>query len=229
MKKILIIEDDVSIGEVEKDYLDMSGYETDLVNDGAEGLRKSLQNDYALIILDLMLPSVDGYSICREIREVKDTPIIMVTAKNTEMDKVKGFGMGIDDYITKPFSPTELIARVNAHISRYEQLKTSDVGQVNKIEIRGLSIDDDARRVFMNGTEIDLTAKEYELLMLLASTPNKVFSKNEIFNKVWGYDSEKDIPTITVHIRKLREKLEFDPSNPEYIITVWGVGYKFRK
>jgi len=230
MKKILIVEDDISIGEVERDYLEVSGFDVVLINDGLLGYEEALKNDYDLIILDVMLPQMDGFNISRELRKVKDIPIIMVTAKSDEIDKIRGLGLGIDDYITKPFSPNEMVARVKAHISRYEFLKKSS-GDIKEsiIEIRNIIINTELRQVFVNDREIELTAKEYELLLLLISTPNKVFTKDEIFEKVWGFNSERDIPTITVHIRKLREKIEFDPSNPEYIQTVWGVGYKFKK
>lgn len=230
MKKILIVEDDISIGEVERDYLEISGFEVTVLNDGLLGYQEALKTDYDLVILDVMLPNMDGFNISRELRKQKDMPIIMVTAKTEEIDKIRGLGLGIDDYITKPFSPNELVARVKAHISRYELLKTSNDDDSNSIiEARNIIININMRQVFVNDHEIDLTAKEYDLLLLLISTPNKVFTKDEIFEKVWGFNSERDIPTITVHIRKLREKIEFDPSNPQYIQTVWGVGYKFKK
>lgn len=230
MKRILIIEDDETIGEVEKDYLEMAGFEVTLAQNGKEGLEIAIENAYDLYILDVMLPEVNGLQIAKKIRETKDTPIILVTAKSEETDKIRGFSLGIDDYVTKPFSPAELVARTKAHIQRYETLKQMPQESTsNRIEIRGLIIDIDNRQVLMNGSEIELTPKEYDLLILLANTPNKVFTKEEIFQKVWGFESDQDIPTITVHIRKLREKLEFDPSNPEYIMTVWGVGYKVVK
>lgn len=230
MKRVLIIEDDITIGEVEKDYLVMSGFDVTLFQNGKEGLEEAINNDYDLYILDIMLPDVDGMHIAKNIRAQKDTPIIFVTAKNSEIDKIRGFGLGVDDYVTKPFSPAELVARAKAHIQRYENLKQmSGVKKTSIISIRGLLINLDHREVSMNGEKVDLTPKEYDLLVLLSSTPNKVFTKEEIFNKVWGYESEQDIPTITVHVRKLREKLEFNPSTPEYIITVWGVGYKVIK
>ncbi|MBN2897677.1 MAG: response regulator transcription factor [Clostridia bacterium] len=230
MKKILIVEDDISIGEVERDYLEISGFDVTVVNDGLIGYQEALKTDYDLIILDVMLPNMDGFNISRELRKQKDMPIIMVTARGEEIDKVRGLGLGIDDYITKPFSPNELVARVKAHLARYELLKGTSMSTLQEIiEVRNIVINTEMRQVFVNDHEIDLTAKEYDLLVLLISTPNKVFTKDEIFEKVWGFNSERDIPTITVHIRKLREKIEFDPSNPEYIQTVWGVGYKFKK
>lgn len=228
MKRILIVEDDISIGEVEKDYLEISGFEVVVETEGICGREKAINEEFDLVMLDVMLPGIDGFQICKDIRKVKDIPIIMVTARTEEIDKLRGLGLGIDDYITKPFSPNELIARVKAHLSRYDMLKSSSQPKSKRIEIRGISIDPEARMVFVNGREVELTVKEYDLLLLLASTPNKVFSKEEIFTKVWGFDSDNDIPTITVHVRKLREKIEFDPSNPEYILTVWGVGYKFK-
>jgi DNA-binding response OmpR family regulator len=212
---------------VERDYLEMAGFEVTLAQNGKAGLEIALNNDYNLYILDVMLPEIDGLQIAKAIRKIKDTPIILVTAKSEETDKIRGFNLGIDDYVTKPFSPAELVARTKAHLQRYETLKQLPAeNKERRIEIRGLLIKLDNRQVFMNGEEIELTPKQYDLLILLSKTPNKVFSKEEIFQKVWGYESEQDIPTITVHIRKLREKLEFAPSNPEYIMTVWGVGYK---
>jgi len=228
MKKILIVEDDISISEVERDYLEISGFEVDAAYDGTEGLRKALEEDYDLVILDVMLAGMDGFAIAKALRKEKDIPVIMVTARGDEIDKIRGLGLGIDDYMTKPFSPNELVARVKAHINRYEMLKANKEEEKKIIEHRGIVIDEEKRQIFVNGNEVELTNKEYELLMLLISAPNKVFTKEEIFSKVWGYDAEQDIPTITVHIRKLREKIEFNPSEPEYIITIWGVGYKFK-
>lgn len=228
MKRILIIEDDVTIGEVERDYFELAGFEAVLIGGGKKGLQTALEETFDLYILDVMLPDVSGFEIAKQIRKTKDTPIIMVTAKNTEMDKIRGFSIRIDDYVTKPFSPAELVARAKAHILRYESLKEMPPN-ASSIEIRGLFIHVDNREVFMNGTHVNLTKIEYDLLLLLAMTPNKIFTKEEIFQKVWGYDSDQGIPTIAVHIRNLREKLEFDPSKPEYIMTVWGVGYKMNK
>jgi len=229
MKKILIIEDDRSIAEVEKDYLTINNFSVDVSFDGNEGLKKALENNYNLIIIDLMLPGLDGFKICKEIRKVKDIPLVMVTAKKSDIDKVRGFGLGLDDYMTKPFSPHELVARVKAHISRYEALSMKKVNDNDIIEAKGIIINLTEHIVTVNGKEIVLTSKEFELLRLLMENKGKVFSKQEIFKKIWGYDSDENIPTITVHIRKLREKIEFDPGEPEYVKTVWGVGYKFDK
>ena len=229
MKKILIIEDDRSIAEVEKDYLTINNFSVDVSFDGNEGLKKALENNYSLIIIDLMLPGLDGFKICKAIRKVKDIPLVMVTAKKSDIDKVRGFGLGLDDYLTKPFSPHELVARVKAHISRYEALSMKKISDNDIIEAKGIVINLTEHIVTVNGKETVLTSKEFELLRLLMENKGKVFSKQEIFKRIWGYDSEENIPTITVHIRKLREKIEFNPAEPEYVKTVWGVGYKFDK
>jgi len=227
MARILIVEDDQSIAEVEKDYLEINGFEVHVENTGVDGLKRAVTEDFDLIILDLMLPGVDGFSICKEIRLTKDVPIIMVSARGEDIDKVRGLGLGLDDYMTKPFSPNELVARVKAHIKRYQKLKgIGDVKGESVIRIRGLEINPKTHQVFIDGKEVVLTVKEFELLQLLSMSPNKVFSKEEIFQKVWGFEADQDIPTITVHIRRIREKIEKDPSEPEYVKTIWGVGYK---
>ncbi|MBU3114561.1 response regulator transcription factor [Clostridium lacusfryxellense] len=227
MKKVLIIEDELSIAELERDYLEINDFSVDIEVDGEMGLKAALNNNYNLIILDVMLPKFDGFEICRQIRNVKNVPILMVSAKKEDIDKIRGLGLGADDYVTKPFSPGELVARVKAHISRYERLIGENKNKNEIIGIRGLSIDCASRRVCVNGSEVILTAKEFDILKILAINPNKVFSKDNIFNKVWGVDSFGDVGTVTVHIRKLREKIEVDPSNPKYIETIWGVGYRF--
>lgn len=228
MSKILIIEDELSIAELERDYLELNNFQVEIETNGAAGLEKAQSEDYSLIILDLMLPDMDGFEICKAIREEKDIPIIMVTAKKNDIDKIRGLGLGVDDYVTKPFSPSELVARVKAHISRYEMLVGSTALQNNIIEIRGLKIDRTDRRVYVDNEEKVFTNKEFDLLAFLASNPNKVFSKDELFNKIWNMESVGDIATVTVHIKKIREKIEFDTSKPQYIETVWGVGYRFR-
>ena len=227
MKKVLIIEDDVSIAELERDYLEINGFEVTIENTGDKGLVKAKQNQYDLIILDLMLPIIDGFEICRQIRSLKNTPIIMVSAKKEDIDKIRGLGLGADDFMTKPFSPNELVARARAHISRFERLTQGEQSKNDKIEIRGLSMDKSSRRVLINEKEVILTTKEFDLLVYLAANPNRVFTKEELFGKIWGIDSQGDLPTVTVHIRKIREKIEIDPSNPQYIETIWGVGYRF--
>jgi len=228
MNKILIVEDEVSIAELEKDYLELSGFEVDMEHSGDTGLEKALKNDYNLIILDLMLPGIDGFEICRRIREQKNIPVLMVSAKKEDIDKIRGLGMGADDYITKPFSPSELVARVKAHLARYERLIGSAAKSNEIIEIRGLKIDKTGRRVYVNGEEKAFTTKEFDLLTFLAENPNHVFKKEELFNKIWDMESLGDIATVTVHIKKIREKIEFNTSKPQYIETIWGVGYRFK-
>ena len=228
MKRILIIEDEESIAELEMDYLELSGFEVEIENDGAEGLKKALSEEFDLFILDLMLPGVDGFEICRKVREVKNTPIIMVSAKKEDIDKIRGLGLGADDYITKPFSPSEMVARVKAHLARYERLIGSSMPDNEIIEIRGLKIDKTARRVWVNGEEKNFTTKEFDLLTFLAQNPNHVYTKEELFNKIWDMESIGDIATVTVHIKKIREKIEFNTAKPQYIETIWGVGYRFK-
>lgn len=228
MKKILIVEDEKSIAELERDYLEINGFQTEMVLTGDEGLRLALSGNYDLILLDVMLPNIDGFEICKRVRSVKDVPIILVTAKKEEIDKVRGLGLGADDYLVKPFSPNEMVARVKAHLSRYERLMMRQKPESHEIYIRGLIIDNSARRVFVNNKEVVLTTKEFDVLTFLASHPNQVFSKDHLFERIWGYDSAGDVSTVTVHIRKIREKIEHDPSNPDYIETVWGAGYRFK-
>jgi len=228
MSRILIIEDEDSIADLEKDYLELSDFEVEIENEGQKGLSRAIEDDWDLIILDLMLPGVDGFEICKKIREVKNTPIIIVSAKKDDIDKIRGLGLGADDYMTKPFSPSELVARVKAHLSRYERLVQSGIKTNDIVEIRGLKIDKTARRVWINGEEKQFTTKEFDLLTFLASNPDRVFSKDELFRNIWDMDSIGDIATVTVHIKKIREKIELDSSNPQYIETIWGVGYRFR-
>ena len=228
MSKILIVEDEEAIADLEKDYLELSGFQVEVANDGKAGLEKALGKDYDLFILDLMLPGVDGFEICRKVRDEKDTPIIMVSAKKDDIDKIRGLGLGADDYMTKPFSPSELVARVKAHLARYGRL-TGSVAEKNKvIEIRGLKIDTTARRVWVNGEEKTFTTKEFDLLTFLAGHPNHVYTKEDLFREIWDMESIGDIATVTVHIKKIREKVEMDTSNPQYIETIWGVGYRFK-
>ncbi len=228
MSRILIIEDESAIAELEKDYLELSGFEVEVANDGEVGLNKALTEECDLIILDLMLPGVDGFEICRQVRAEKNTPIIMVSAKKDDIDKIRGLGLGADDYMTKPFSPSELVARVKAHMARYERLVGSAVEENKVIEIRGLKIDTTARRVWINGEEKAFTTKEFDLLTFLAAHPNHVYTKDELFSEIWDMESIGDIATVTVHIKKIREKIEFDTSKPQYIETIWGVGYRFK-
>ncbi len=228
MLKILIIEDEPDIADLEKDYLELSNFEVVIENDGKLGLEKALSSDVDLVILDLMLPGVDGFEICKRIREQKNTPIIMVSAKKDDIDKIRGLGIGADDYMTKPFSPSELVARVKAHLSRYERLLGSMPQENSVIEIRGVRIDKTARRVYINGVEKPFTTKEFDLLTFLAEHPNHVYSKDELFRELWDMDSIGDIATVTVHIKKIREKIEVNTAKPQYIETIWGVGYRFK-
>lgn len=227
MKKILIVEDEKSIAELERDYLEINGFEVEAAFSGDHGLQLALSGDFDLILLDVMLPIVDGFEICKRVRSVKDIPIILVTAKKEEIDKVRGLGLGADDYLVKPFSPNEMVARVKAHLSRYERLMSRQKPETHELYIRGLTIDTSSRRVFVNNQEVVFTTKEFDVLSFLAMHPNQVFSKDHLFERIWGFDSMGDVSTVTVHIRKIREKIEHDPSNPVYIETVWGAGYRF--
>ena len=227
--RILIIEDEEAIADLEKDYLELSDFEVEIQNTGDGGLKAALEKDFNLIILDLMLPGVDGFEVCKQIREKKDIPILMVSAKKDDIDKIRGLGLGADDYMTKPFSPSELVARVKAHLARYERLVgTNAKPQNDTVEIRGLRIDKTARRVYVDGVEKTFTTKEFDLLTFLAEHPNHVYTKEELFRQIWDMDSIGDIATVTVHIKKIREKIEYDTAKPQYIETIWGVGYRFK-
>ena len=228
MSKILIIEDEEAIADLEKDYLELSGFEVEIAADGETGLKRALDEDFQLVILDLMLPGVDGFEICRQVREKKNTPSIMVSAKKDDIDKIRGLGLGADDYMTKPFSPSELVARVKAHLNRYQRLVNSNAKENTVIEIRGLKIDKTARRVWVNGEEKKFTSREFDLLTFLAENPNHVFTKEELCRKIWDMDSVGDSATVTVHIKKIREKIEYNSAKPQYIETIWGVGYRFK-
>lgn len=228
MNKILIVEDEEAIADLEKDYLELSGFEVEVANDGQTGLDRALDGEFNLLILDLMLPGVDGFEICRQVRAKKNTPIIMVSAKKDDIDKIRGLGLGADDYMTKPFSPSELVARVKAHLARYERLVNSNVQENDIVEIRGIKIDKTARRVWVDGEEKAFTTKEFDLLTFLAQNPNHVFTKEQLFKEIWDMESIGDIATVTVHIKKIREKIEKQSSKPQYIETIWGVGYRFK-
>ena len=228
MSQILIVEDEEAIADLEKDYLELSGFDVEIENDGTSGMERALNEDFDMFILDLMLPGTDGFEICRKIREKKNTPVLMVSAKKDDIDKIRGLGLGADDYITKPFSPSELVARVKAHLARYERLIGSTAQKNDIIEIRGIRIDKTARRVWVNEEEKQFTTKEFDLLTFLAENPNHVFTKDELFSKIWDMESIGDIATVTVHIKKIREKIEFNTAKPQYIETIWGVGYRFK-
>lgn len=226
MAKILIIEDDNDIAQIEKDYLNINDFEVFIENDGVKGLNEALTGNYDLVLLDVMLPSMDGYEICKKIRESLDIPILMVSSKDEEISKIKSFGIGADDYIEKPFSPNELVMRVKANLSQYNRLKGER--KPSKMEIGNVTVYTDSRRVTVFEKEIELKNKEYELLVFLMINADKVFSKEEIYEKIWGFDALGDLATVTVHINRLREKIEKNPSKPEYIETVWGAGYRFK-
>ena len=224
----MIIEDEEAIADLEKDYLELSGFEVKICNTGDEGLQTALSEEFNLIVLDLMLPGMDGFEVCKQVREEKNIPIIMVSAKKEDIDKIHGLGMGADDYMTKPFSPSELVARVKAHLARYDRLVGSATKNNDVIEIRGIRIDKTARRVMVDGEEKAFTGKEFDLLTFLAENPNHVYTKEELFREIWDMDSIGDIATVTVHIKKIREKIEYDSAKPQYIETIWGVGYRFK-
>ena len=229
MKRILIVEDDDAIANLERDYLVLSGYEVDISKTGNEGLFMAIDNDYDLILLDIMLPGTDGFSICRRIREKKEIPVLFVSAKKEAYDKIQGFGLGADDYIVKPFDPAELVARVKAHISRFEKLTSYEpIRHRAVIEYGALRIDEDARQVYKNGVEIGFTSKEFEILLLFMKNPNMVFSREQIYDRVWGFDSYGDTATVTVHLNRIRDKIEDNPADPRYLQTIWGAGYIFK-
>ena len=229
MSRVLILEDELAIAELEKDYLELSDFEVVIEQNGSKGCERALEEDFDIFVLDLMLPDMDGFEICKRIREVKNTPILMVSAKKEDIDKIRGLGLGADDYITKPFSPSELVARVKAHLARYDRLVgSSQQTQSDLFEIRDIKIDKTARRVWVRGEETQFTTKEFELLTFLAEHPNHVFSKQELFKEIWDMDSVGDIATVTVHIKKIREKVELNTNKPQYIETIWGVGYRFK-
>ncbi|MFD1781032.1 response regulator transcription factor [Fredinandcohnia salidurans] len=226
MKKILLIEDEVSIAELQRDYLEINHFSVDIQHTGNAGLQLALQNHYDLIILDIMLPGVNGFEICKQIRTVKNVPILFVSAKKEDIDKIRGLGLGADDYITKPFSPSELVARVKAHIDRYERLAGNQV-KSNTILVHEISIDKSARKVHIIGEEISFTTKEFDLLVFLVMHPNQVLSKEQLYENIWGLESAADVSTVTVHIGKIRGKIERDPAHPKFLETVWGAGYRF--
>ncbi|TCL38695.1 DNA-binding response OmpR family regulator [Anaerospora hongkongensis] len=229
MKKILIVEDDKGIAELERDYLEANDFTVEIAADGSQGLQKALTEEYALILLDVMLPGHDGFQVCRQVREHKNTPILLISARREDIDKVRGFGIGADDYIVKPFSPNELVARVKGHIARYERLTSGGNPEEKVLRYAGLEIQMEARRVFAEGEEVTLKNREFDLLAFLAENPGIVFSREKLFDRVWGMDAMGDNATVMVHINRIREKLEPDPAHPVYIETVWGAGYRFKK
>jgi len=225
MKRILVIEDDTDIAELEKDYLNLNGYDVDVEHDGTRGLKRALSGEYDLVIVDLMLPGVTGFDIVKTVRDAKEIPLLIVSAKSEDIDKIRGLGCGADDYITKPFSPAELVARVKTHITRYERLFGIQEKH-DTLLIRGLEIGLSSRRVKVRGKEVVLTAKEFDLLVFLAQNPNIVFSKEQLYDRIWGEEDFGETATVAVHIQKIRKKIEVSPSDPEYVETIWGAGYR---
>jgi DNA-binding response OmpR family regulator len=228
MAKILIIEDDRAISDIERDYLELSGFETETAYDGVDGLNKALAGGHDLILLDLMLPGLDGFSVCKKLREKIDIPILMVTARTQDIDKIRGLGFGADDYIEKPFSPGVLVARVKANLAQYDRLKPKPQAGGAAVAAGPFVMDSDAHTASVNGRELQLKNKEFELLLFLLRHPNQVFSREDLYELIWGLESMGDNITVAVHINRLREKIESDPSKPEYIQTVWGVGYRLK-
>ena len=228
MKRILIVEDEEAIAELEKDYLELSGFEVSIEKEGNAALERGRTQLFDMYILDIMLPGVDGFTLCRQFREISDAPILLVSARKEDIDKIRGLGLGADDYITKPFSPSELVARVKAHMARYDRLVRATPPKEEVIEIRNLRVNRTTHMVYVNGEEKTLTAKEYELLMLLMEHPGQIFSKEELFRELWDEEEVGDIATVPVHIKKVRDKVEVDPARPQFIETVWGIGYRFR-
>ncbi|HIQ58713.1 MAG TPA: response regulator transcription factor [Candidatus Merdivicinus intestinavium] len=228
MKRILIIEDDEAIAAIERDYLVLGGFEVEIAGTGGDGIAMGRFGRFDLILLDLMLPGIDGFSVCRTLRETLDIPILMVTARQEDIDKIKGLGMGADNYITKPFSPNVLVARIKANLAQYDRLKNTEKQEKAQIQMGNILLQQDSRRVFVDGTEVELKNKEYELLLFLMSNADIVFSKETLYERIWGYEAMGDNATVAVHINRLREKIEQNPSQPRYIQTVWGAGYRFR-
>lgn len=226
MDKILIIEDDVAIAEIERDYLELDGFAVEIAADGNVGLERGLSGEHSLILLDLMLPGMDGFAICRALREQIDVPILMVTARQEDIDKIRGLGLGADDYIEKPFSPSVLVARVKAHLARYRRLTGSERTS-GEIQIGGIRLNEETHRVYVDGREVELTNKEYELLLFFMLNVDVVFSREQLYERIWGWDAMGDSATVAVHTNRLRKKIEQDPANPRYIVSVWGAGYRF--
>ena len=225
MEKILIVEDDAAIAEIERDYLEIDGFRVEIAPDGVSGLERGRSGEFDLILLDLMLPGLDGFTLCRKLRETLDIPILLVTARREDIDKVRGLGLGADDYIEKPFSPSVLVARVKANLAQYKRLTGKETA--SEITLGPVRVNTGTRRVFVGDREVELKNKEYELLLFLVLNVDVVFDRETLYEKVWGMDAMGDNATVAVHINRLREKIEEDPSKPKYIETVWGAGYRF--
>jgi two-component system response regulator RegX3 len=228
MDRILIIEDDTAIAAIERDYLEIDNFEVEIAPDGKSGLEKALQGGFDLILLDLMLPGIDGFTVCRKLREELDIPILMVTARREDIDKIRGLGLGADDYIEKPFSPSVLVARVKAHLAQYARLKKTDRTAPIQITIGSIRINTNTHRVYVNDIEIGLKNKEYELFLFMALNADVVFNRETLYERIWGMDAMGDNATVAVHINRLRDKIEEDPGNPRYIQTVRGAGYRLK-
>lgn len=227
-ERILIVEDDQDIAFIEKDYLEMNGYQVHIASDGNEGLQEGLSGKYQLILLDVMLPGMDGFEICRRLRDKVDVPIMMVTAKREDIDKIRGLGFGADAYIEKPFSPSVFVARVKSQLAQYQRLKGNDTRRSKRITIGNISLDPYTHRVTVSGKEKLLPNKEFQVLEFLMLNADMVFSKEAIYDKIWGMDSLGNTATVPVHINRLREAIEKDPNKPRHLLTIWGVGYKFK-
>ena len=227
MQNILIIEDDPDIAAIERDYLTLNDYQVEIAPDGERGLSRGLSGEFDLILLDVMLPGIDGFTVCQRLRQLIDTPILMVTARREDIDKIRGLGLGADDYVEKPFSPSVLVARVKAHLARYARL-TQTQKKTAEIRIGGIRLNTDTHRVYVNEREVELKNKEYELLLFFMLHVDIVFSREDLYEKIWGLEAMGDNATVAVHINRLREKIEDDPAKPRYIQTVWGAGYRFR-
>ena len=228
-RRVLIVDDEKLIVKGLKFSLEQDNMEVDVAYDGREALEKAMNNQYDIFLLDVMLPELNGFEVCQQVRDFSDVPIIMLTAKGDDMDKILGLEYGADDYITKPFNILEVKARIKAIMRRMGKNK-QQAKDTSKIIISGdMKIDLDSRRVFIENREVNLTAKEFDLLELLITNPNKVYNREKLLNLVWGYDYPGDVRTVDVHVRRLREKIENNPSEPKYIHTKWGVGYFFQK
>mgnify|MGYP000597559211 CR=1 FL=1 len=228
-QRVLIVEDEKNIVDILRFNLRKEGYDTQEAYDGEVGLALALQEAPDLILLDLMLPKMNGFEVCKRLRDQgRSTPVIIITAREAEKDKILGLDLGADDYITKPFSPSVLVARIKAHLAQYDRLKQAGGVDRNQLQLGSVLLQKDARRVFVDGVEVALKNKEYELLLFLLSNPDIVFSKETLYERIWGYDAMGDNATVVVHINRLREKIEKDPSHPRYIQTVWGAGYRFK-
>lgn len=228
MKKVLIVEDDADIAEIEKDYLEINGYEAFIAETGNDGLREALTGKYDLVLLDIMLPGTDGFEICKKIREELDIPIMILSARKTDIDKIRGLGLGADDYIEKPFSPGVLMAKIKSQLAQYDRLKYSSGGKNANIIVGNITLETDTHRVFVGKEEKLLPNKEFQLLKFFMTHINQVFSRDILYSRIWGEDSLGNVATVSVHVNRLREAIEENPGDPKYLVTVWGVGYKFQ-